>query len=47
MPFDSAGGKTYIRLALEAIDASGLAPEEKRAVLEGNARALLGLGEPG
>jgi len=47
MPFDSVGGRIYIRSALEAIDASGLAPEEKRAVLEGNARALLGLGNPG
>lgn len=42
-PFDPTGGRYLIDVTLKAIDESGLAPAEREAVLEGNARRLLGL----
>jgi hypothetical protein len=43
MPFDREGGSLYIRLAIEAIEATNLSPEAKSAIYQGNARRLLRL----
>ncbi len=47
MPFDKEGGSLYIRLTLEAVEATRLSPEAKSAVSEGNARRVLGLSAAG
>ncbi len=44
MPFDREGGALYIRLAIEALEATSLSPQAKHAIYEGNARRLLKLG---
>lgn len=43
MPFDREGGSLYIRLSIEALEASGLSPQAKNAIYEGNARRILRL----
>jgi len=47
MPFDREGGSLYIRLAIDAVEGSGLSPQAKHAIFEGNARRLLGQPRPG
>lgn len=43
MPFDKEGGALYIRLSIEALEATRLSPQAKSAIYEGNARRLLSL----
>ncbi len=43
MPFDREGGALYIRLAIEAVEATNLSPQAKSAIYQGNARRLLRL----
>ncbi len=43
MPFDKEGGSLYIRLSIEALEATALSPQAKNAIYEGNARRVLGL----
>lgn len=42
-PFDPEKGSAYIRWTIEVIDSLDLAPEEREAIYEGNARRLLKL----
>ena len=46
-PFDREGGSLYIRLSIEALEATGLSPQAKGAIYEGNARRILGLDRAG
>lgn len=43
MPFDREGGSLYIRLSIEALEATALSPQAKSAIYEGNARRILKL----
>jgi aminocarboxymuconate-semialdehyde decarboxylase len=47
MPFDKEGGSLYIRLSIEALEATNLSPQAKSAIFEGNARRILGLDREG
>src|SRR5262249_3081716 len=43
MPFDREGGSLYIRLSIEALEATALSPQAKSAIYEGNAGRILKL----
>ena len=43
MPFDTAGGLHYVKVALEAMQALDASPADKAAIFEHNARRLFGI----
>ncbi len=43
MPFDKEGGSLYIRLSIEALEATRLSPQAKNAIYRGNAGRVLRL----
>jgi uncharacterized protein len=43
MPFDTQGGRKYVEVALAAMQQLDASPEDKRKILEGNARKLFHL----
>jgi aminocarboxymuconate-semialdehyde decarboxylase len=40
-PFGPEGGSTYVRAAIRAVEELPLAPAQRAAIFEGNARKLL------